>query len=615
MHIFTVLTERTNTSFIPRKMQEAGGTVTTGRHTITTQPTRKSRLTQIQTQVQKEERQWTEIVLWKVLKSIRQRLSAVMRYLSMLQRMQILKLERRGVPMMADANVAILDLHHLVENQEINVAPLIPTVLWGRVRDTEVRFHPDMVKVDTGLLEDKALPEGMDPVVKVVVDRERADKEGTDMTVIKQTLEGLEILSRPPRAQRGLRRPIIHLPDGMELDDQAMELATLLIAPPGGGKTVLLGKIIEQILPHVASKQANCFLLDVKGELWKRFGSFPSALKISPSSCSDPAACWNIFQELDAGSAPEIVARDITKGLLKSQHSDLQPFFENAANDFLVSTLQCMDAKRHETGDFYGNWHLSDFLKRVSVRRDAPLNWYDLAEQQPQFFGHIPNYLGDELGQGYGIVSELLVLLHSVFYGSMNTPDGQFSCIETVRSGGHLVFLCMDYANESEGSRKAFQTMLHLLLKHSTDADNNCLNYFFLDEGSVIGQVGTADALSLGRACGLRLFMGLQNADLLSLRMTEQERNALLSLFGNLILMNPQDQISRKLFADRFGEALCSWAFTGPMQKPMNHVGYRPVVADSDFALLQKKGDALCSFPRISNHPFHFHGYDPSIEG
>ena len=462
--------------------------------------------------------------------------------------------------------------------------------------------------------------EDMDQAVKAAAEdmvlpaAQQADMEGTDMAVIKQTLEGLEILSEPPRAQRKLRNPIIHLPDGLELDDRAMELATLLISPPGGGKTVLLCRIIEQILPYVASKQANCFLLDVKGELWKRFGSFPRALKISPSLCSDPAACWNIFRELDAGNTAEIVARDITKGLLKNQRSDLQPFFENAANDFLASTLQCMDAKRHETGSFYGNWHLSDFLKRVSVRRDAQLNWYDLAEQQPQFFGHIPNYLGDELGQGYGIVSELLVLLYSVFYGSLNTPDGQFSCIETVRSGGHLVFLCMDYANESEGSRRAFQTMLHLLLKHSTDAENGCLNYFFLDEGSVIGQVGTADALSLGRACGLRLFMGLQNADLLSLRMTEQERSALLSLFGNLILMNPQDKISRKLFADRFGEALCNWTFTGQMQKPINHVGYRSVVADSDFALLKNKGDALCSFPRISNYPFYFHSYDPSID-
>lgn len=542
-------------------------------------------------------------------------MTVVMKYPTMRSKMQARKPTGRMALTMAGVNAAIRALRHLGENQATRADLPMPIILQGKAMDTADNLHPDTEKADTVPPGDKVRAVGMELVDKAVADMDRVDMEGTDMAVIKQTLEGLEILSKPPRAQRIPHQPVIHLPDGLELDDQALELATLLIAPPGGGKTVLLGRIIEQILPQVTAMRANCFLLDVKGELWKRFGTFPGALRISPSSHSAPAACWNIFRELGAGNDPEIVARDIAKGLLKSQRSDLQPFFENAANDFLVSTLSCMDAKRRETGDYYGNWHLSDFLKRVSVRRDAPLNWYDLAEQQPQFFSHIPNYLGDELGQGYGIVSELLVLLHSVFYGSMNTPDGQFSCIETVRSGGHLVFLCMDYANESEGSRKAFQTMLHLLLKHSTDADNRCLNYFFLDEGSVIGQVGTADALSLGRACGLRLFMGLQNADLLSLRMTEQERNALLSLFGNLILMNPQDQISRKLFADRFGKSLCSWAFTGPMQKPMNHVGYRPVVADNDFALLQKKGNALCSFPRISNQPFYFHSYDSSIEG
>lgn len=143
-----------------------------------------------------------------------------------------------------------------------------------------------------------------------------------------------------------------------------------------------------------------------------------------------------------------------------------------------------MDNMRRSTGEFYGNWHLTDFLRRVSIRKDAELNWYDLAKQKPLFFGHIPNYLGDELGQGYGIISELLVLLNSAFWGSFNTPNGTFSCIETVKSGGHLVFLCMDYANESEGARKIFQTMLHLLLKHATDPENRCLNYFFLTKAA-----------------------------------------------------------------------------------------------------------------------------------
>lgn len=92
-------------------------------------------------------------------------------------------------------------------------------------------------------------------------------------------------------------------------------------------------------------------------------------------------------------------------------------------------------------------------------------------------------------------------------------------------------------------------------------------------------------------------------------QMKEQERNALLSLFGNLIILNAQDQISRKLLSDRFGEVLCSYTFNGAMQKVENHVRSRPVVSDSDFALLKQKGDALCSFPRLSNQPFYFHGY------
>lgn len=434
------------------------------------------------------------------------------------------------------------------------------------------------------------------------------------MGMIRQSIEGVEIADRPPQPTSQLREPVIRLADGLTVDDRIMETATLLVAPPGGGKTELLCQIIPQLLPYVTAKKANLFLLDVKGELWKRFGSFPGALRVSPSDTSNPSACWNIFRELDAAKNTEVAARDIAKMLTKENRSEQQPFWENAANDLLVSTIRWMHAKERQTGEQYGNWHLTDTLKRISIHKGDELNWYDIARREPEFLGHIPNYFGNELGQATGIISELLVLVHSAFWGSFNTRDGQFSCIETVKTGAHLVFLSMDYANESEGSQKVFETMLSLLLKHANDPENRCLNYFLLDEGSVVGQVGTASALALGRAAGTRLVMATQNLELLSLHMKEEERSSLLSLFGNLMILNAQDRLSRKLLADRYGDALCSWSFVGPMQQPMSHIGPRPVIADSDFSLLNRKGDALCSFPRLSNQPFYYHGYREELD-
>lgn len=144
--------------------------------------------------------------------------------------------------------------------------------------------------------------------------------------MVKQTIEGLSILPSPPQIEGRLKEPVIRLADGLVLDDNILELATLLEAPPGGGKSVLLSQIIKQVLPHVASRKANAFLLDVKGELWKQFGSFPGAIRISPSEADDPKSCWNIFRELEVGKNAEVVARDISRLLLRDQRSEMQPF-------------------------------------------------------------------------------------------------------------------------------------------------------------------------------------------------------------------------------------------------------------------------------------------------
>lgn len=200
-------------------------------------------------------------------------------------------------------------------------------------------------------------------------------------------------------------------------------------------------------------------------------------------------------------------------------------------------------------------------------------------------------------------------LLQDCFWGSFRSDKGQFSAIETLKSGGRRIFLYYDHANASEASIKMFKTILDLLFKHSVDEKNGRRSWFFLDEFSLLPKTGIIDSMSLGRSAGFRLFTCIQSAQLMTRRYTEDEAKALLSLFPNIICLKVQDAMSRDLLSDRYGEYLTSYSFTDSMHKVIPHIEYRKVVADFDFQQISQRSDVLMSIPNLSNSPFFYHGY------
>lgn len=429
--------------------------------------------------------------------------------------------------------------------------------------------------------------------------------------MIKQVLEGLSIQPAPPHHDGNHKAPVVYLDDGLILDDSIFEAPTLLLGPVGSGKSLLLEKIMKPIIDHAAEKNENVIIFCAKKDFLKY--KRPQDIVISVDA-SAPNSCWNIFRELSASDNPELTARDIARSLTKDQRSELQPFFENACNDILYNTIMAMHEDEALKGIHYSNCHLVDTLKNVSIKKNSDLSWYDLAETRPKWFGHIPDYLGDDLAQGYGIISELRTLIHEAFWGSFCSNKGEFSAIESLKTGGKRIFLYYDFANSSEASIKIFRTILNLLLKHSVDNQNNRRTWFFLDEASLLPKTCIVDAMSLGRSAGFRLVTCLQSAQLMTRHYSEAEAKTLISLFPNIICLQVQDRLSRSVLADRYGECLCSYSFNAPMQKVMQHVEHRPVVADFDFSMIQKKGDAICSIPNLSAAPFIYHGYRKELE-
>lgn len=429
--------------------------------------------------------------------------------------------------------------------------------------------------------------------------------------MIKNVLDGLTILSSPPASQGQLKEPVVQLDDGLTLSDDVFESPTLLLGSVGSGKSYLLEKMMISILNNAERMNENVFVFCAKKELLKF--KRPQDIVVSVDATA-PNACWNIFKELEASKDPELTARDITKGLTKDNRSELEPFWENSANDILFNAIMQMYEDGLKSGITYTNAHLYDFLDKISLDRNADFSWYDLAQTRPERFRHILDYFGDGLAQANGIVSEIRTLLHDCFWGSFCSDKGQFSAIEALKSGGKRIFLYYEYASSSEASIKIFKTILNLLMKHSVDEENGRRTWFFIDEFSLLPKTEIIDSMSLGRSAGFRLFCCLQSAQLMSRHYKEDEAKALLSLFPNIICLKVQDALSRSILADRYGECLVSYNFTSPMQKVVQHVVRKKVVDDYDFSLIEKRGNAIMSIPNLCSSPFVYHGFNKEYD-
>jgi len=428
--------------------------------------------------------------------------------------------------------------------------------------------------------------------------------------MIKNVLEGQTILPSPPTAKGTPVEPVVHLHNGLTLDDRTFESPFLILGNVGSGKSFLLEKIMATILNHAAKQNENVFIFCAKRDFLKYAREGDLVISVDTK---DPAACWNIFRELQASRNPELTARDIAKSLTRDMRSDTQPFFANACNNILYSIIMAMYEDGIEKGICYTNRDMVDFINRTRLE-GGEITWNELAELRPKYFSHLHDYLGDRSEQGLGVISELRTLVHDCFWGSF-AAEGTFSAIETLKTGGKTILLYYDFANASEACTKIFSTILDLLFKHALDYENKRRTWFFLDEFSVLPKShALTDAMSLGRSFGLRVFACQQSANLLTRHYKEDEAKTLLSLFPNVITLKVQDPLSRSVLADRYGKALSAYSFSAPMQKITHHVENVPVVADYHFSQIVNKGDAICSIPALSAEPFFYRGYRKELE-
>ena len=433
---------------------------------------------------------------------------------------------------------------------------------------------------------------------------------------MKRCIEGNILLEKAPRTESTTSGPAVKLRDGLELNEKNFfPYPTAIVGGVGTGKTSLTEEILEPLLKHTDKSGDNVVLFAAKPRMLRYARPGDTVLTVD---AQDPAGCWDIFGELDASENPALTAREISFSLFReAREKTNQCFFPDAARDIFCNTLLFLHQYGRDSGIRFHNGDLVQFLSTTPLYgNEHKPGWMELSRLYPEYFGMIPDYLGEGTEQGLGVLSELRTLIANYFYESAASFDGTFSAVNAMRTGGQRIFLHFDYAKASNSALKIFQIILDLLMKHSLGSGKNFKTYFIFDEFSLLYKLeNLTNCLSYGRDPddtgngGCRILVILQSARLLTNHYSEAEAMTLLSLFPNMIVMKAIDGMSRQILADRYGTARYLMTYTGTNGKSVPMEYEDKVVSDYSFSKLCKPGQAIMSLPFLSDNPFYYDGY------
>lgn len=433
---------------------------------------------------------------------------------------------------------------------------------------------------------------------------------------MKKLIEGLSLRSEIPETTGDGSGLCAALDQGLTLNDHNFyRFPCAILGGVGTGKTFLTRRLLEPALEQARRSGDNVVVFAAKPDLMRYAQPGDIIIRVDEAQ---PNAEWNIFLDLEASGDPEMTSRELSTALFReARERTNQIFFPDAARDCFHNSTMYLYNYGKENGVRLSNGDLVEFLTTTPIHGDGDCpGWLDLARDCPAYFGMMRDYLGNGTDQGLGVLSELRTLVANTFYRSFASYDGTFSAIEAIRSGGKRIFLHYDYAKASSSAMSIFKIILDLLMKQSLSGENRYKTYFFLDEFAMLPKMEhLQDCLSFGRdpsdrgTGGCRVLVTLQSARMLSRYYGEEGAMTLLSLFPNIISFQVMDGMSRRLLADRYGEARYQYSYPLPGGKTQHLDCVENVVSDYHYGQLTKPGQAIMSLPFICHEPFFYDGY------
>lgn len=378
-------------------------------------------------------------------------------------------------------------------------------------------------------------------------------------------LEGPRYITEPKEAMTELMRvaaeelvgnePFLEILPGVWFTKKRLTRGTHLYGSPGAGKTVMLTRVIRQLI----SANHRSWIYDVKGDLTSYYlGMNGTVGLICPQD--HRSFVWDISQDVTSPSDAQTFASSLI-----GDSGGEGKFWSEAAKALLEGTIVSL---QNELGK---NWGWSTLADRLTA--DAPAFAERMAKHAPLAALLVADSQSSTTSSVLATLSAYTKLVHDLSraWGDGRSDSGHLRPSISLRQWasdgypGEIRQIIFQAAQDQALTTALGSAMLNLILPviNSAAMPDDELGRticMVVDEMSSLGPVPFISAIDRGRSKGLVWFSAVQTAEQISEVWGDETARSLGAKIGTQIAFRVQPSPGRDGVADQFGKA--RWAVT-----------------------------------------------------
>jgi type IV conjugative transfer system coupling protein TraD len=306
----------------------------------------------------------------------------------------------------------------------------------------------------------------------------------------------------------------------------------LVLGRPGVGKTLLLSRLIEQLMV----RGNKGIIYDFKGDYVERFYRPGRDLLFNP--VDERCLPWNVFNEMKTVTDIHAIAHSL---IPPARQAD--PFWNDGARDVFTGLLHSLYQRNLRTN--------AEIWKAVSAPSRDISAWLDAA-------------LGAESGHRYvedptskQTMSILSVMMQFVkCFELLSKMEGDFRISQWIEQGEGWIFVTND-AQTADTLRPMISLFIDLLGRRllSLPEDEHRRIFFILDEfGTLQSLPAVVQLLKLSRSKGGSIWLGIQDVGQIDNLYGESLRQTIVNACRTAAIFSVSDPKTAKFLSAKIGE-------------------------------------------------------------